>query len=208
MKRGLLLWLVLGLVGPLFAEDAKPAFDDATKAKVAALVKDLGSEEFAAREDAEKGLKDLGASILPLLKDAAAKTDDTEVRTRLERLIQDASFEAETDPDKLAELARKEARAQNYEKAEKLYRKAAAAYRKQAEAAQDEAAKKDLAAKAEKAAEREKRAQGIAKTQEAVGNVQVIGGGNAQVRIMVAGAGGGGRVVVMGGDGNEAGDDW
>lgn len=198
------LWALL--CGVVLAEEAAPkALDDAGRQKAAALLKDLGHDDFATREDAEKGLRALGLPALPLLKDALAKTDDTEVRLRLERLVNDLALEAETDPDKLAALARKEAQAKRYEKAQALYGKAAAEYRKQAGSAADEQVKKDLAAKGDQAAARQKRAAAYAGGKQEDGNVQVVGGGgNVRIRVI---AGAGGRVVVTDPD-DEAGGDW
>ncbi len=199
------LWALL--CGAVPAEEAAPkVLDDAGRQKAAALLKDLGHDDFATREDAEKGLRALGVPALPLLKDAQAKTDDTEVRLRLDRLVNDLALETETDPDKLAALARKEALAKRYEKAQALYEKAAAEYRKQAGSAADEQAKKDLAAKGDQAATRQKRAAALAGGKQEDGNVQAIGVGGTTVRIRVV-AGAGGRVVVTDSD-DEAGGDW
>ncbi|GMV81562.1 MAG: hypothetical protein AMXMBFR7_27460 [Planctomycetota bacterium] len=202
---GVLLGLAL-LADFVCAEEPAPkALDDAGRQKAAGLLKDLGHDDFATREDAEKGLRALGLPALPLLKDALAKTDDTEVRLRLERLVNDLALEAETDPDKLAALARKEAQAKRYEKAQALYEKAAAEYRKQAGSAADEQVKKDLTAKGDQAAARQKRAAAYAGGKQEDGNVQVVGGGgNVRIRVI---AGAGGRVVVTEPD-DEAGGDW
>lgn len=198
------LWALL--CGAVLAEEATPkVLDDAGRQKAAALLKDLGHDDFATREDAEKGLRALGLPALPLLKDALAKTDDTEVRLRIERLVNDLALEAETDPDKLAALARKEALAKRYEKAQALYEKAAAEYRKQAERAADEQVKKDLAAKGDQAAARQKRAAAYAGGKRDDENVQVMGGGgNVRIRVI---AGAGGRVAVAESD-DEADGDW
>ncbi|GMV81563.1 MAG: hypothetical protein AMXMBFR7_27470 [Planctomycetota bacterium] len=125
------LWVLL--CGVALAEETAPkALDDAGRQKAAGLLKDLGHDDFATREDAEKGLRALGLPALPLLKDALAKTDDTEVRLRLERLVNDLALEAETDPDKLAALARRSELVMRYDMAINLYERAAAKFRERA----------------------------------------------------------------------------
>lgn len=61
--------------------------DAATTRRVAALVAELGNEEFVTREEATLDLHKLGLSIAPLLKQHLAKATDPEVKSRLERLL-------------------------------------------------------------------------------------------------------------------------
>lgn len=58
-----------------------------TRKKVAAWVKDLGSEEFAEREAASKELLGLGIRALPAVQNAATRSDSAEVRTRAADLL-------------------------------------------------------------------------------------------------------------------------
>jgi len=52
-------------------------------------IKELGSEEYALREEAEKSLKNAGADIIPHLKEVIEKTSDAETRQRAERIVND-----------------------------------------------------------------------------------------------------------------------
>lgn len=56
-------------------------------ARVSALVAKLGDNDFSTREQATLDLQKLGISIAPLLQKHAAKTEDAEVRVRLERVL-------------------------------------------------------------------------------------------------------------------------
>jgi hypothetical protein len=47
----------------------------------------LGSDDFATRQSAEEAIAKLGAAALPALEAALTKTDDLEMRRRLERLL-------------------------------------------------------------------------------------------------------------------------
>lgn len=76
--------LVLALGAALQAQD-QPAQDTD---KVQNLVKKLGHEDFKVREEAQKELEKMGPEILPRLKKALKETDDPEIRTRLEQIIE------------------------------------------------------------------------------------------------------------------------
>lgn len=64
-----------------------PAKAEAPKPDVDALVRDLGSERFRARLDAERALRELGAAAVPALKQAAEASDDAEVQWRARRVL-------------------------------------------------------------------------------------------------------------------------
>ncbi|MFW6108384.1 MAG: hypothetical protein ACOC8D_01090, partial [bacterium] len=53
------------------------------------LVADLGARDYATREEATRKLRALGPAALPALK-GAAQSEDPEVRTRAEKLIEAA----------------------------------------------------------------------------------------------------------------------
>ncbi len=57
--------------------------------RVAALVRDLGSDRFAERERAEKALRKLGKAALPLLRKELARSKALEQRRRLEKLVRE-----------------------------------------------------------------------------------------------------------------------
>src|SRR5256885_564688 len=87
--------LLASLVGPLLLlggssspslEGAAPAVPD--KARLARLIEQLGSDSFAEREEAEKGLQKLGLPALGALRTALVKNTDPEVRRRALRLVQ------------------------------------------------------------------------------------------------------------------------
>lgn len=69
---------------PAKAEAAKP---ESAKPDVEALVRDLGSERFRARLDAERALRDLGEAAVPALQKAAEASDDAEVQWRARRVL-------------------------------------------------------------------------------------------------------------------------
>jgi formylglycine-generating enzyme required for sulfatase activity len=76
----------LAFVGllPGGADKPKP---DAKPDPVAALVEQLGDESFDKREEAVKALEALGEKALPALVNAAATSDDLEIRRRARRLL-------------------------------------------------------------------------------------------------------------------------
>lgn len=77
--------LVFTLAGLCAEEAAKPA--PPSQEAIAAWIKNLGSEEFQVREEAETQLRQIGPSIIPTLKDTAEKTEDAETRQRCERIV-------------------------------------------------------------------------------------------------------------------------
>jgi hypothetical protein len=77
MKRGFLLFAPFALAAIVFAQDTQDA---------AALVKKLGSEEYAVREEAQKKLVEMGDKAVPALEEAL-KSEDLEVRLRAGRAL-------------------------------------------------------------------------------------------------------------------------
>src|SRR5262245_8499429 len=71
MRWATVCWCALVATHAFAAEAPKPE-------QVEAWIKDLSSEEYAVREDAEKGLKNAGETIIPRMKDLAEKTADAE----------------------------------------------------------------------------------------------------------------------------------
>jgi uncharacterized protein (TIGR03067 family) len=76
---------LLALIGGCVAA-APPARVD-TK-RIAALVRQLGDEEFDRREEATRALNDVGEPALPALRLAVAKSDNLEIRRRARRLTE------------------------------------------------------------------------------------------------------------------------
>lgn len=60
---------------------------DADRARVPALLKQLGAERFKDREQATAELKKLGRAVAPLVKQAIETTDDPEVQVRGRRIL-------------------------------------------------------------------------------------------------------------------------
>lgn len=83
------------LAAGLSAQDPKPqepaspppAKAEAAKPDVDALVRDLGSERFRARLEAERALRELGEAAVPALQKAAEASDDAEVQWRARRVL-------------------------------------------------------------------------------------------------------------------------
>ena len=87
--------LVVGLAaGAAWAGDAPPATGPA---RVPALIAQLGDADYAAREEAMQRLVEVGKAALPALR-AAAKSEDPEVRNRVEQLLK--RFERRAVPGK------------------------------------------------------------------------------------------------------------
>jgi len=84
MKRGFLLFAPLALAAIVFAQGTEDAV---------ALVKKLGSEDYAVREEAQKKLVEMGEKAVPALEDAL-KSDDLEVRLRAGRALRAIGAEA------------------------------------------------------------------------------------------------------------------
>lgn len=100
--RKILLVAATGLASSLLAQDPtapKPpatgpeATPPATTAKpdagkeIASLIRQLGSDSYRQRVDAERRLRELGQAALPALRDAASQKDDAEVQWRARRLV-------------------------------------------------------------------------------------------------------------------------
>lgn len=79
------------------AEDAPAPSGEAVRAEVKKLVKDLGSDEYNAREAADAKLRKLGRDALPTLKEALERTDDPETMARLKKIVEDFEREAKID---------------------------------------------------------------------------------------------------------------
>jgi len=77
MKRGFLLLAPMALAAIVFAQGAEDP---------AELVKKLGAEEYAVREDAQRKLVEMGEKAIPALEEAL-KSDDLEVRLRAGRAL-------------------------------------------------------------------------------------------------------------------------
>jgi colicin import membrane protein len=185
------------------ADDQAKTLNDSDAKKAAALIADLGADDFQTRENAEKGLNALGPAVLPLVKETAGSTGDAEVRTRCEHVVKALALDAENDPEQLAKLAKAEAEAKRYADAGKFYAKAGRIFKEQAEKSSDEKAKKDLVAKAAKASERQQRAEGMAKAEAGAEGQQVLVNGG-RVRIIRAQ----GNVVVSSSMSVGEGGDW
>jgi len=62
--------------------------------EVAALIKQLGDDDFARREEASKKLAELGASIKSNLSEALKVATDVEIKLRLSKLLESPTFKA------------------------------------------------------------------------------------------------------------------
>lgn len=69
---------------------AKGEFDDDPK-RVEKLIGDLDNEDFPAREGATKDLRSLGRMVVPSLRKALQKKVSAELKSRLEKLIEEAA---------------------------------------------------------------------------------------------------------------------
>jgi hypothetical protein len=76
--------------------------------RVARLIADLDSEQFAVRRRASEGLRELGEVAGPALREALAGRPTPEARRRLERLVTDLSAPV-TSPERLRALRAVEA---------------------------------------------------------------------------------------------------
>jgi hypothetical protein len=83
--RGLLLLSVTGALLCLRA----PASGDPDVAEINRLIRRLGSDQFAERQDAAKRLLAVGEPAVAPLRQAAASSDDIEVRRRAADLAQE-----------------------------------------------------------------------------------------------------------------------
>lgn len=90
MKRGFLLLAPMALAAIVFAQGA----DDPAE-----LVKQLGSDDYAVREEAQKKLIELGVKAVPALEEAL-KSEDLEVRLRAGRALRAIGAEAKPAEEK------------------------------------------------------------------------------------------------------------
>ncbi|MCZ7644365.1 MAG: hypothetical protein M5U26_03640 [Planctomycetota bacterium] len=100
--------LLAACLAVLLAASGPIAFggEDALDAKrVQDLVKQLSSDEFDAREEAEAKLKTAGAAAIPMLEKFAAESEDMETRTRLARALDVLRMAAIPEVASLSELA-------------------------------------------------------------------------------------------------------
>lgn len=83
------LLIALGLVGLALAQEEKGAKnDEVEKARLRAMIDDLGSDSFDVREKAMAGLREAKDKALPLLEEAA-KSEDAEIRWRASALLRE-----------------------------------------------------------------------------------------------------------------------
>jgi hypothetical protein len=75
------------LIDEYLAQQTPAATPEDLKAKIDKLVKELGADEWAARENASKELLKIGKPALPALKEAL-KSKDPEVATRAKDLVE------------------------------------------------------------------------------------------------------------------------
>src|SRR5436309_12935452 len=75
------------LPGRTSGEEPRQPERAATAQEIARLIEELGSKKFRQREEAAQALEALGEQALDALRQAAAKSDDPEVRFRAERLL-------------------------------------------------------------------------------------------------------------------------
>src|SRR5262249_12509604 len=75
------------LSGQSGGEETRQPERAATAQEIARLIEKLGSRKFREREEAARALEALGEQALDRLRQAAAKSDDPEVRFRAERLL-------------------------------------------------------------------------------------------------------------------------
>jgi hypothetical protein len=66
-----------------------PKITDATLARIGALIRDLGHEEWKTREKATAELKGMGELARPSLQEAMKQSEDPEVKRRIEQLLGD-----------------------------------------------------------------------------------------------------------------------
>lgn len=66
-----------------------PQVSDASRQRIAALIRDLGSDEWRSRESATEELAEFGYLARPFLEEALRVNPDPEVRRRLEKLLGD-----------------------------------------------------------------------------------------------------------------------
>jgi uncharacterized phage infection (PIP) family protein YhgE len=95
--------MIAALLMALFQDDVQP------------WIEKLGSSEYAVREEAQKKIEAMGKAVVPQLKAALEKTQDMEVKTRIEDILKKLDKPAETkqieedrpDPNKQLEKVSK-----------------------------------------------------------------------------------------------------
>lgn len=87
MKRGFLLFAPMALAAIVFAQGTEDTL---------ALVKKLGSEDYAVREDAQRKLVEMGEKAVPALEEAL-KSEDLEVRLRAGRALRAIGADAKEE---------------------------------------------------------------------------------------------------------------
>ena len=198
-RLALSIYLILFFSLTLLKAEEAQALNADEKKKIEALVKDLGDDEFSTRVKAHAALSSMGLKALPMVKAAAADTQDNEVKVRCEQLIGSLALEAETNPIELAKLARMAALAQRYGDAAKLYHKTAGLLQGQADKTEDPALKNEYLGRIKKTLAREKHARAMAYSA-----IKVDGGGlGAGIRIQMVGGGMRGGVIVVDDNGNQ-----
>jgi len=194
------LGLGLALSCAAQAADA-PAASAEEKAKIEAEIKALDSDDFQARESAEKDLVAMGAKALPSVKAALETNKEPEVKVRLERVAATLALTGETDPEKVAKLGKVALDAGEYEKAREFYKRALELFKAQAGDTTDDNAKKALDTKVQRAQSRVQECDQMAQMQKnGNGNMRIIhaqGGAQVQMRV-IAVNGNGGQVVIQG----------
>ncbi|MFI5378492.1 MAG: HEAT repeat domain-containing protein [Tepidisphaerales bacterium] len=102
MKRTLLQWALIATVaGWTSGATAQPATRPATQpsaAQIEPLIKQLGDENFRARQEARDKLVDIGDAAKPFLNKLLAETKDPEVRSRAESALREISRRSPTEP--------------------------------------------------------------------------------------------------------------
>ena len=68
-----------------------PSVTDATRTKIAGLIRDLGSDKYAERKAAATGLLELGPVAVPQLSEALQQTSDAEVRRSARVILNELS---------------------------------------------------------------------------------------------------------------------
>lgn len=95
-KKQRVLRLIEALVlGQNYPEKPKPSAE--LEKKIQELVKKLGNENFKERDNAEKELREMGELAESVLKKALNETKDTEVKTRIQRLLGEGEEEEEDE---------------------------------------------------------------------------------------------------------------
>jgi sulfatase modifying factor 1 len=79
-------WFAL-LVTAIVGEPVRGDGPEDSDARIAALVKQIGDEEFARREAASAGLEAIGEKALPAVRAALAKADDVDYRRRAQAIV-------------------------------------------------------------------------------------------------------------------------